>query len=205
MPAPAVRHRLWSISLREMLIGVAVLGFVFVTLKYADTWLWTVLASGAMLLFLAALVTAIVDRSVSQATAQGVVIGALFYCVLFVAIEFVGGEHFTELDPYEGHLPVTKWMRPIFETVVTYQYNAIGFPQRFDTQADAEAFLLSQGRNPNPAMGGFGGVGTFEMPARFEFMLTAHLWWGILLAYLGGKFARFVYLRREARATRASA
>jgi hypothetical protein len=204
MPAPAVRHRLWSISLREMLIGVAVLGFVFVTLKYADTWLWTVLASGAMLLFLAALVTAIVDRGASQATAQGVVIGAFYYCVLFVAIEYVGGENFSELDPYEGRLPVTKWMRPVFETIVTYEYNAIGYPQRFATQAEAEAFLLSQGGTPN-AMSGFTSIGTFEMPARFEFMLTAHLWWGILLAYLGGKFARFVYLRREARGTTVAA
>jgi hypothetical protein len=205
MSTSEVRHRLWSISLRELLIGVAVFGFVFVTLKYADTWLWTVLASGAMLLFLAALVTAVVDRGVSQATAQGVILGALFYATLFAAVEHFGGENLSELDPYEGRLPVSKWMRPIFETVVTYEYNAIGFPQRFATQAEAEAFLLSQGRNPNPAMVGFNGVGTFEMPARFEFMLTAHLWWGILLAYLGGKFARFVYLRREARQTTSAA
>jgi hypothetical protein len=201
MSTSEVRHRLWSISLRELLIGVAVIGCVFVTLKYADTWLWTVLASGAMLMFLGALVTAVVDRGVSQATSQGVIIGALFYCILFVVADLLDGENLSEFDPYEGRLPVSKWMRPIFETIVTYEYSAIGFPQRFATQADAEAYLLSQGRNPNPAMGGYGGVGTFEMPARFEFMLTAHLWWGILLAYLGGKFARFVYLRREARGT----
>jgi hypothetical protein len=40
------------------------------------------------------------------------------------------------------------------------------------------------------------GVGRREVPPRGIFMPIGHCWWGLLLGYLGGIFAAFVFSRR---------
>jgi peptidoglycan hydrolase-like protein with peptidoglycan-binding domain len=51
--------------------------------------------------------------------------------------------------------------------------------------------------NPNAAISIIRGTGTFrEIPPREIFMPIGHCWWAILLGFVGGHFAQYVYWRR---------
>ena len=53
---------LFALSLRELLALVAIAGLGCLTLKFASDWFWIGLASAAMLLGMALLIVAVIDR-----------------------------------------------------------------------------------------------------------------------------------------------
>ncbi len=196
MSAPSASRNPWSLSLRGLLLAVALAGLACVSLKFANDWFWIGLSGAAMLLFMAAAVVAFVGRGAGQAFAIGFVLCMGIYCGAL----FASGP-----DPYAGALPTTKLLRPAFEAIVTFEYVVVGSmgiydpTRRFATQAEAVAYQ-SANRGTTVSMGfsGGGGVSGMETPTRESFMAVAHVWWAVLFGYLGGRLARLVYLRRVA-------
>jgi hypothetical protein len=195
----------WSVSLRELLILVALAGLACVSLKFANDWFWIGLSTAAMLLFMAALIAAFIDRGSRQAFAIGFVLCAGMYAA---AVALASAENGREFDPYSGALPTTKLMRWPFEKLVFVEFyaaNMYGQPvdaKRFRSHDEATAYraTLAVPNTPGGAGGvGFSGVSGTETPRREDFLGVAHIWWGLLLGYCGGRFAKLVYVRREQR------
>jgi hypothetical protein len=195
---------LWSLSLRELLALVAVIGLACVSLKFAGEWSWMALSGAVMLLTTALLIVAVIDRGARQAFAIGFMLTAGVYAVMYFTSAIANGAG-RELDPYDGSLPTTKILRPLFENVSTVQYTVqtSGGNRAFATHAEAETFLKSYGGPAFYTGGGLGGGGGFnpgisflETPARADFFSIAHLWWMLLFGYLGGRFGLFIFHRR---------
>lgn len=219
MSAPTAHSSGFRFSLRHFLLLVAALAIALAALKFANEWWIVVLSGGMILLVMAMLVVALVDRGPRQAFAIGFVACAAIYAGLVLSgRETTGVSGMTrtqnrELDPYDGRLPTTRLMRGVFEMTSQNLY------QNVDT---GERLLHSQmpgdyemDRSPQFGGGGFsvdvaieagesaaaaGGLPRFrllgEFPQRAHFFQIAHLLWGLLLGYAGGQFARFVYARR---------
>ena len=193
----------WSVSLRELLILVALVGLACVSLKFANDWFWIGLSTAAMLLFMAAIVVAFIDRGSRQAFAIGFVLCAGMYAA---AVALATAKNGREFDPYAGSLPTTKLMRWPFEKMVLIEYLLMDAnmqydqSKRFPTSQEALAYRAKLGL-PAGTMGAAfgGGVGASEFPLREDFLGVAHVWWGLLLGYCGGRFAKLIYMRREKR------
>lgn len=184
----------WSLSLRELLLLVAIAAFAIVSLKFANDWFWIGLSTAAMLLFMAALIVAFIDRGSRQAFAIGFVLCGGMYAGAVVAAT---SKDSREFDPYAGSLPTTKLMRPVFEAAVKMEYMVMGSTQTYASQPEAFRASRSNQKLRNAIGNGILGL---ESPKRENFLGVAHVWWGLLLGYCGGRFAKFVYLRREQRA-----
>ncbi|MDZ4780366.1 MAG: hypothetical protein SGJ19_08945 [Planctomycetia bacterium] len=206
----------WSVSLRELLLLVALVGLACVSLKFANDWFWIGLSTAAMLLFMAAMVVAFIDRGSRQAFAIGFVLCAGMYAA---AVALAAAKNGREFDPYAGSLPTTKLMRWPFEKMVLVEYLVMDANMQYDqsmrfrTPQEAATYRATLGL-PN-MMGGMGGgfggggfpggVSGTETPMREDFLGVAHIWWGLLLGYCGGRFAKLVYVRREQRSPDTSA
>ncbi len=188
MSAPSAGRNPWSLSLRGLLLAVALAGLVCVSLKFANDWFWIGLSGAAMLLFMAAAVVSFVGRGAGQAFAIGFILCAGIYC----GVLLVSGRE-PEFSPYSGAMPTTLVMRAPFEAVVKVEYMPSGTMQKFATQAEAEAYQASSGA---PGINGGGSMGFWQTPTEERFMAVAHVWWAVLIGYVGGRFARLVYVRR---------
>jgi hypothetical protein len=192
MKAGSTSPRLLRVSLRELLVAFALIGVGCAALKYAGEAWWMVLSAVMLVGFLAAVIMAVVGRGPGQARAIGFVLCVGIYGVLIWSAQIGRGNgQNRELDPYEGRLPTTKLLKPLFELLVVRTW--------IDTFTGKEV----PNYNPppedgNPGMGFFpGAMGSRESPERGQFMAIGHLLWAVLFGYLGSRFAAWVAARRR--------
>jgi len=201
-PMPQQPHlsQLFRFSLRELLLAVTFIAVGCAALKFAgDAWMIAI-SSFTLLLFMAAVVIVLVGRGPRQAQAIGFVACALIYGVILTFVPklsnpgmFGGGNpgsQHPEFDPYEGNLPTTKLLFPLFQTIVTNSY------------IDGTTGKEIPDYNPATDSAAFAARGMFppfhnESPMRGDFMTIGHLLWTLLLGLAGGRFAHFVYCRRH--------
>lgn len=114
-------------------------------------------------------------------------IGFLVPVVIYSATLFWIGN--SELNPYEGKLPTTKIIRPVFELIVKREY--------VDVTTGKLVPDYDPTANVGIGVGGFGGspVGVRETPDRTTFMSLAHVLLGMIFGYVGAKFA--VWIERK--------
>jgi predicted PurR-regulated permease PerM len=189
---------LFKLSLRELLLVVGAFATGCAALKFANNPWWYVLSALALSGILSAAVIAAVDRGRPQAFALGFVICAATYG-LFLVLADKGGQLSRELDPYEGRLPTTRLLRPLFELIVdrTWYESQTGKPLPGYQPAGAEASPIYG----STAVSAAGPIPyAEERPTRNEFMRLGHLLWGLLLGYLGGRLGAVIYTRRVRRA-----
>jgi hypothetical protein len=193
----AVTPRAFRLSLRELLLLFTAIFIGCAALKYANER-WAAGAMSASILgFLIATILALVDRGSKQAFAIGfAVVVATYMGLLFAMGEFSGspGMNHPEFHPNEGQLPTTLALRPVYAAVVQDVYAETATGKRLvasqlpkDAVVDEQA---STGFTTAPYY--FAGV----RPLPGHFMTVGHKLWALLLAYVGGHFARFVYARR---------
>jgi hypothetical protein len=190
---------MFRVSLRELLIGVAVIALAIGSLTYAsDTWV-AIVAGLAMLGFFAAIVVAAVDRGPRQAFAIGFALVMLVYGLIVLNTPpthppFEGPSRTKEFDHWEGRLPTTRMLR--------YVHHAVDRSQWIDSSTGK---AIPNFDPADPSIPTWGSVGSFgaaavasfnELPPREQFMPIGHLWWGLLLGNVGGRFAQIVYARR---------
>lgn len=178
MPTATLLATMFRLSLRELLMLVALVASATASLKYASQ-LWLALVAGVTTVaFCAALIVAAVDRGQRQAFAMGFALTMIAYGATLMTgdrtVGFGGNMHSKniEFDPWEGRLPTTRLLRYVHIAVNENRQVPMSQP--------------------------FGGATTrlVEIPPREVFMPIGHCWWALLLAYVGGRFAATVYMRR---------
>jgi hypothetical protein len=203
-------------SLREFLLVVAACAVACAALKLANRW-WLFGASAALMLALmTSTVTMVLDRGPRQAFACGFALCALIYCLILLAhgpIQAVPGNSSpanAELDANRvAHLPTTSLLQQI--------YAAISQPWFVDQFTGRRFRIQELPRNTPILMASLNDhlrarMGTVPLPPSIapprqvqwggvtpdgnDFMLIGQSLWAILLGYLGGHFACFVYERR---------
>lgn len=189
---------MFRMSLRELLIGVALLAVAIVSLKYAsDTWL-AIVAAITMLIFFVELIVAVVDRGPRQAFAIGCALTITAYALVLNTGQRTSGSSGSissqnvELDHMRGRIPTTRLLRYVHAAVEDGTYVNVFTGKELPNRDPA--------KDPNRGSGGFGGLGTAvsyrEIPPREIFMPVGHCWWALILGYAGGHFANNVYGRR---------
>ncbi len=187
------------LSLRELLGMVACVALAIVSLRYASEGWLAIVAAVTMAAFFVSIIVAAVDRGPRQAFAIGFALTlGVYWPIVLKGAQSGGGNGFPsknlEFDQWEGKLPTTRLLRYVHMAVDHGGY------YDFSTGKKIPDYDPAQDSNPNLGGGGFGGgtsrVSYREAPPREIFMPIGHCWWGLLLAYCGGHFARFVYGRR---------
>jgi hypothetical protein len=166
--------------MRELLFVVLTVGLGLASLR-AGGMLASAALCIAITVLLAIAIIAFVGRDQLKCFATGFLIPVIAYAGLHIA----AGN--AELDPYEGKLPTTRVLQPMFEVVVTRSwvdlntgkalpnYNPAAFPDRHQGSP-----MLPAGMSP---------VTVSESPDRTTFMTLGHVLMAMLLGYVGGKFA----------------
>jgi hypothetical protein len=165
------------------MIVVALVALAIASLIYANQE-WAMLVSAAIFLaLLAAILTALIDRGFRQAFAIGFGV-TLVACSLPFAWSSV-----------TGSLPTDRVIRRI--------YDGIGRVEFIDSRTDEVItdFKPSNPSLPFPPVGrgydpAVGYAISVDVPPEHLFLAIGHRWFALLLAYLGGLFALFVYRRR---------
>jgi hypothetical protein len=172
---------MFRISLRELLILVAAVALAIVSLKTESTFLRGIIELLAMLALGLAVIAAILDRGRRQAIAIGAAVMMSGYAGLILV------HNFADDDP----MPTTSLLISVHGWVAHSGW--VDAATREDVAIDGQSLTL----HPNGA-NMFNGrpVEWVERPPLTDFLATAQCWLLLLLGYIGGHFARFVYIRR---------
>jgi hypothetical protein len=193
---PTKPHFAWStkairISLREMLALVAFVALAIASLKNAtDVWLAFV-AAATMLTAFAALIVAVIDRGPRQAFAIGFSLVFAGYWAMLV----YGVQADAELNFSSGRMPTTLLLRRAYASM----REACWFdPNTRQIISDSEALAQRKALGITRMQQGFAsGPYLSNVPKESFFMPIGQCWCAILLGYAGGRFARYVHIRRE--------
>ncbi len=131
-------------------------------------------------IILAIAIIAFVGRGQLKCFATGFMIPLTAYAFLHIA----AGD--AELDPFQGELPTTRLLRPIYRVVVTRTW--------LDAVSGKELPDYQPGTMPARHEGGFLPPGVTrvvrsETPDRTAFMTLGHVLLAMGIGYVGGKFA----------------
>jgi hypothetical protein len=178
---------LFRVSLREILLLIAMIALAIVSMKYASTAWRTSVYTITMAIFMGAAVIAVIDRGSRQAYAIGMFLIMVIYGALIVngAVGRTQGGN-REMNPESGRLPTTRMVEYLFPITESVQW--------FDRRTNQ---LLPNFDPANARPGAAVYVRTTSTPEPANLMPIAHCWWALLLGYIGGRFARVVYLRRS--------
>lgn len=184
MPDSTPRERLFRLSLRELLVLIALAATAIVSLQFASAGWVTVVAGIILAAFAMAVIVALVDRHARQAFAIGFATSMVVYGVVLAGLCFNSAWASLEFNPDAGMLPTTRLLKVAYAAVVKTRW--------VDFRTGQEVPDYDQ-QNPGPNAQY---ISLDERPVRYTFMLIGHCWWALVLGYLGGWFGRFVYLRR---------
>jgi hypothetical protein len=191
--------RIFRLSLREVLVLVALVALAIASLKFSNETFLALVAAVTMSALIAALIIAVVDRGPRQAFAIGVALTMIAYGLILVTGQRTSGNSGNvysrniEFDHMAGRLPTTRLLRYVHKAVQRSEW------------IDPNTKKVIPNYDPNnpgiPRMGGggfFPGGGAWhrEIPPREIFMPIGHCWWALILGYCGGLFGQFVYARR---------
>ena len=171
------------LSLREMFMLVALVAVAIVSLSYANEIWHIVVALLALLVFIGAMISAVIDRGSRQAFAIGMLLAMMTYGVVFSVGLF---RYNLVSGPLRGggSLPTTR--------LLVHMYAGLQETRWFDptTGEEVRGFDPAQQTMARP-------LRNEQVPSERTFMAVGHAWWALFIGYLGGRFARFVYARRS--------
>jgi hypothetical protein len=213
------------LSLRELLVFVALVALAIVSLMYASPVWHMIIGVTVVLSAMIALITGLVDRGPRRAFPIGFAVGVLGY--LFV---LVGAPTFTrgpfspppgttpnsELGVYDGSLPTSKLLGYLYAGIKRTKYfdaktGELIPPSERDNLAEiGEDRFGDEGTGSVMSPSGMFAGATVQWPAgkrpatyqvrphQEHFMAIGQFWWALLFGYIGGHFAQFIYKRRAA-------
>jgi hypothetical protein len=172
-----------------LFILVAFVAAALVSLHHASEWCQGLVGLFAMFALFTAVVVAIVDRGPRQMFAICFATIMLGYALLIMnGAKYVSGQNTVngELTGWNGQLPTTVLLRALHSATAREQWVDTRTGQVLD---DSESAKIQANAPPL-------GLQLQKTPSSGTFVRTGHYWFALLFAYLGGHFARFVYLRR---------
>lgn len=202
-----------KISIRELLLIVAFVALAITSLRNASGMWLSILASLIVVVGGVMIVMACIERGARQAFAIGfaTIMGVYLAAVHFTpaprsAQAFVGTLHPTALN-YNGALPTAALLGELWLRVRAPYYVTVGSNTPFERYAgplkDVEAQSFGGGQLKPPKQAPPNGTGYWLQvhPKLSNFLAVGHLLFALALAYVGGKFAVWIYHRRLARET----
>ncbi len=169
----------WQISLKELLVLTLVLGLGLAAIVF-NGYAGSTFQFIAGLLWIAMTISIFVDHGNRRAFAIGFCLAGAIY----VTALLLNGS--SDMDPYQGSLPTSRWLIPVYELVLVNDYVSTTSGQLIPDYENKTASF----RRANPAF-------RRPRPSRYSFMVVGHTAWALLISYLGGKFASHVFRRRE--------
>jgi hypothetical protein len=165
-----------------------------VSLAYASLWWRLGVVSLVLVLFTLTAIEAFVDRGARQAFAIGMLVTLSVYASL-IAYGRRDTDRGSEGDfSLYGQLPTSRLLRLVHQGIATHRYvNARTGEELPDF--DPETDRAAQGGRRYSSPGGIVAQ-RVDTPPPDEFMKIGHSWWALVFGYIGGRFGRFVYLRR---------
>jgi hypothetical protein len=160
------------VSLRELLLLLGYIALACAALKYANGWWEAAISAVALLVLMASVVIALVDRGRRQAAA----IGFAAFMGIYGLVGWIS----------DRELPTGVPLSLVYRLVVNETW--IDASTQQVVSESEEAFLLAQGL-----------AGIKQTPNREMFMQIGHMLWALLLGYIGSRLGRWVYSRREDR------
>ena len=178
-----------QISLRDLLYVLLFAGLGLSSLR-AGGLLASTTVFLAILLTMCFAIVAFVGRDSLRAFGIGFLIPVIAYAATVVTI----GK--SELDPYEGKLPTSRLLLPMFRVMAKQTWTNVLTGEvvpDYDPATDSSA-----------GGGGFGGspIGSSESPDRPTFMSLGHVLIAMMLGYAGAKFAVAVHRGQRRPATK---
>jgi hypothetical protein len=171
---------MFQISLRQLFTLVTAIALAIVSLNYASAAWEAIVFSLASIVFLAAAIVAIVGRASDRAFAVGLVVVMAGY----------GGLRLIEMARNSTILPTAYALVYLQDTSTSYRfYNKNGEEVASPTQAQRTS----------------GSTFQRKVPLLSHFLPIGHCWSALLFGYLGGHFARFVYVRQDKASPEAAA
>lgn len=190
-------------SLREFFALTACLALGMLAMMFAWSWVSGALVLGTVILTTAMLIRGLLLRGNKQAFAIGFVTAAVVYAGLLHL--HPGRDTDREFNPWSGKLLTSRLMQDPVQWV-TAQHNYFIDPSGNKTKKQPKGTVV-QGGGGGLGGGGLGGgvFGGGGMPTvtyvsainQDDVMVVAHSMWTLLFAYVGGKFAIWVYTKRE--------
>jgi hypothetical protein len=189
---------MFRISLRQLFILMATVAAAVVSLHHASTTCQALVGLLLLLVVFGAGIIGIFDRGPRRVFAIGFALVSLSYALLVLAGEEVSvssGYNQTsnvELVATEGwppRLPTTLLLRQLHKNLQRTAWID------FTTGQEVPGYDYSKYQAAQAAAGPVT-IQPKDSPPPEVFMPTGHYWWALLLGYLGGHFARFIYLRR---------
>jgi hypothetical protein len=190
---------MFRLSLRELFILVASIALAIVSLRNALPLWQGIVGLLIVLVVVYQLMAAIFDRGAGRAFAIGFMVVFIVYAGLVWngEKEPVGGStRNVELVPSErAMLPTSVLLQWLFDFVEhgVYVYDDTGK----EVAHSDETNVIHAISSVSESMTLNGRTVTFQtLPPIENFMRIGHYWWAILFAYIGGRFAQFLYERR---------
>ena len=182
-------------SLRTLLAAIVFCAMACAALKNANEVWWTVVSSAALLLVMAMMIIALVGGGQSRAFAIGFTVCA----VIYGAIMFDLGVQ--QLDMYRTarHIPTTQSLVSLYGAMVEERYYDARTGEHLpDYQPPEEHGGVLGFYNNRPLVrSSTPGVQITRVPQSRTFMAIGHVLWAVLLGFVGGQFARFIYRQRD--------
>jgi hypothetical protein len=190
---------MFRLSLRELLIFVAVIALAIISLRTALPFWQGIVGLVVMLVAVFQLAAVIFERGAGQAFAIGFMVVFIGYAALVWHGEkepvgpVGGGSRNVELIVSEKTMLPTsvllQWLLEFVEHgVYVYDDNGTQVPHSDEAKVTQSA---------NGAMNLNGRPVTWQFTPQVDnFKRTGHYWWALLLAYIGGRFSQFIYERR---------
>jgi len=206
----------FRVSLREFLLLFAAFAVGFTALKYANEWCLVGLSAVSMLALMAAAVTALLDRGPRQIFALGFATWMLMYGGVLLAqrrTEAIGdGSHTVNPEMYaerSASLPTTIPLQALYTRINQIWLVDPDTGTRFRLEELPQGTSVRDASLPDDLIARMGTaplnssatpprrvIRSEVTPDARQFMQVGHLLWALLLGYIGGHFAKFVYVRR---------
>ena len=189
---------MFRLSLSGLLILVAAIALAIVSLRYASSMWQALVGMLCLLASFAAVIVAVFDHGPRRVFAVGFVICALGYVALVLnGHKAKNGSLIIPVDlvaaNWDYALPTTVLLRDLHKRVS----HTIWLDEQTGKEVSAEEGAKFQAAVSAGSISGMRSLTTTTRPSGDDLVVIGHCWLSLLFGYLGGSFARFVYLRRE--------
>lgn len=203
------------VSLRDMFVLVAVVAVAIVSLLFASPVWQAIIGVAVTLSAIVAVIVSLVDRGPRRAFAIGFAVAMFGYLLVVHNAKNFNVERFPlgssapnpELSVYNGRLPTSVTLQYLYAGISRTTNFDANTGERIPESESGNLHVIGEGfggmgggafgLGPNPAPPGLRAAYVEIYPPRENFMVQGHFWWALLFGYIGGHFARYVYLRRD--------